>query len=675
MQTHRRAFSLVQPLSALVINVMLSFIALCAVSPFDQLISCEFQGSPITDVAKGLSEKVGMPIRVSNTIGRENLVIHITDRKLESSLDLICEAMGASWVQDKDGITLHRTSEQTKAEEIKEKSRRIDALRKWQSAPLPPAWTEEKARQLVLQAEAIAQKANPRMREDALFKQMNALAKLTPDFRASLAARKKIDVNSLAQVGRGKRMVLSTKPNALQAEIKNGNSVIDTFTKEQSLFMPLAQASMERVPQTEIYRDIRQWAAQRDLVADRLIVSAYSIPYVPGISIRIYLTSKNTILCMTGETINLIPDERQPLPKVRFENLPEVIDLSGAILSRHSASINKHLSNRPDPSAWLLGPTICAYSRELKRDVVASIPDIAIDRGVYREVEKDGYAFLNGSLDMFCGWEEKHGAIVIRPWNPVTARRENMDRGRLTDFSEKLKKTKHLSFELAAEFLGGEAVEIAGERILGTCIVAATDGEPFRGLVDIWEGPTLRFWGRMGQSERTGNTTFSRLNAGAKLALNEWIFGTTSALQTSTLTGNDPDRGLDLRRLEPTEQFPNGIPDEMSIDCSITNRSVLWQSYDNSTPYWNRMEESGSVVQALDNPAMKFAPGQTRTLKMNFSLTPISLNFEFDEPAPVNGLTWVDGKGLDRKLVDQLKSIFEQEQKLYPTKRSVPPPR
>lgn len=656
---------------------MLALIAMVTVgaatqepAALDRAITFESPGASIKETARQLTLASGFTVRVANSLDHETLVIRVREKPVRQLLDLIKDVLVADWKVEQGEVVLFRSTEQAKKQETDELEMRLLALKKWQDAPLPEPWTKEKAAQLIAQAESIAQLSDPRQNQTALRERMNLLSKQTPEYRASLVLRRQVDLKALAAAGPGNRVVISSRPNRLQKELKGAEPAIRTFEKERAEFQAMAQASLARVPETNNIRDLRRDSARANSRPDRAMFVAYRLGEYPGLSIRSYMISGSTILSMAMDPVDLFPAVRPPLPKVAFDS-PEAAALIQSFMERDLEKM-RSLLPAGDPISWAIGPTLCRYSEALGKDVVAVIPDAVVTRNMYRPIAKDAYPYLATCLDRDCSWEERNGAILIRPYNPVLTRAGYMNRERYFAFIKGLEKDQHLSLEAAGEYAANEPPEVPADAILGAGVYAAT-GESSGSILDVFTSPMTRFWGRLQPIQRTGRTTFGLLSTSAKTAMAEWFFHTTMALQGTTVDQADPNSGWQIWRLEPTELFPNGIPDELEIDCAVNEIPIMWRQQAGNQ-YYERLEHVGWWIEDLENAEVKFAQSKTRSLAIKLKHRAWSSQVDIDEPAPSKGLKWVTGKELDSKTVETMRANRAREKAQENTVKRIPPP-
>lgn len=640
-------------------------------SPLDAVLSFTSEGKSVPQVARELEVRSGLKITTAANIRQTTLVIRVENWSLRKLLNEVARVLSAEWKETSEGIVLSRSDRQEKELIASERSLRLAAIRKWQNQPMPGEWSEEKAKQIVMQGESLAQRADPRNITQEMRQQAVALGKLTPDYRASVLARKKADTTLLAEARPGRRVVLSSRPNSLQQALKGADEALATFQKEQALFYPLAEASLARVPESMNIRDVRKWSGRKDSIADRLIFTSYDFPAAPAIMLRSYLVAGHTILSMTSEAAYLRPDDWRPLPSIPFETPAEVQSFLQAVVTFKAEPLRQTVGSKTDPVSWVLGPTLIAYSKALKKDLVAAVPDMAAEAIGFRQPGKDGQPLIR-SIDAWCQWEERENVLLIRPFLPISARNSYIDRTKLFEFADKMRRDKRLTFDAAGEYLKDKPVELATERLHGIVALEATSGNHY-GLLDVWNSPVMRFWGRLPGGFRSGSFKFAALPGEARTALSEWFFATTIALQGTRIDSNDPDSGLDIRRLEPSELFPKGIPGDMELDIRLTETPIFW--FDSGQGVGSgRLEDMGSFATQLDEQAYKFAVNTSRTLKIGMVSEGVRREIEIDEPHFREGLKWTSGKDLDPKVVARLKLLYEKEQRETPVRRSQPPP-
>lgn len=653
---------------------MVASLLICLIDRLDRPVDFSCSGASVLEVARQLSIATDLKIKAGPTVKSETLVAAVHEMPVRVLLDRVAEALQASWKEEAGEIILFRSDRQDRDQAARERQMRLDALKKWQDAPLPSEFTEEKAKSIIQRAENSTKLYPPESGKTGEHQlEMVAIAKESPGYRASIFLRKVLDLNAVAEVRKGRRVVFSSQPNGLQKALKKAEPVIDRFTTEMSLMEPYAEASLSRVPESQTALDPRKWPTMMNGRPDRAIVAAYRLPGVPQIPVRTYFVAKNQIVGWVSDSIDPNPSQPKLLPLAKFSLPKELTDTTQNFGDPEHVGYGRSLIERKvEPAAWVCGPLLEGYAKARKLDLVASLSDSAINWSSYQYMEPGAEMMvLSGIVRRYCVWQEKDGVLVVSPALPAESRSNTFDRDRFWTLSRKFLEAKRPRLELAAEYLADEPVEPVNESILSRMSLWTT-GVPWS--FGFWgTAPPLRFWGRLPKSAQNGSITVGRLTARARAAIDEWIFGTNLALQALEVDVTVPNSGYDIRRLEPTERFPSGLPSEMSITSKVAEIDTIWRRYDNSVPIPDRLDYAYYLLPELERPELSLALEKQRLLTMYFFDSP-EMRVESEEPPSPAGLKWLSPKALPAEALSRLRAAAKKYATDSSTVRGTPPP-
>lgn len=277
---------------------------------------------------------------------------------------------------------------------------------------------------------------------------------------------------------------------------------------------------------------------------------------------------------------------------------------------------------------------------------------------------------LNSLMNLYGTWTERDGSLIISPDNPAESRMRSMDRDAFWKYVATMEQDGHPKLESAGEYFAQESIEPICDNVLSrACMIQTGQAMNFA----FWgSAPILKFWGSLPAPVREKTTTIGQLGGSAKVALNQWIYGTNLGLQALDVDSDDPGSGWEVGRLEPTERFPNGLPAEMTVTCSIEKIPIIWQRYDESK-WSSRLEDCYDLVDRSDSATNRVALASGRVLNLRFSYEKV-MRVQLEEPTRDSNLQWIP---VDKLPTDTLKELRDLKAKAKPSERPVrgtPPP-
>lgn len=653
---------------------MVASLLLSLVDPLDRPIDFESLGGSVPEVARQLSNASELKIKAGPSVKAETLIVNVHDMPIRKLLDHVSSALLASWKQEAGEVVIYRTDKQEREQAAAERKAILHALKKWQDTPLPAPFTDENARSIVERVETATRRFDPRSGLTAQFNvEMNALAKEAPGYRGSIYLRKIFDLNMLADVKKGRRIVFSSRPGRLQKPLKNGEAVLDRFAQEMAVMQPFAAASVSRVPETDYAMDVRRWPAGLKGRPDRVLAAAYRIQGIPMLGVRTYFVSGNQIVGWVSDTINPDPSEPKLLPPAKFSIDDALVKLTQNPANGRMAATGLALvKSKTEPAGWIVGPLLDSYAKARKLDLVASVADGAINMSMNMYLDgKNDMPGLNVLTRRFFDWTEKDGVLVISPKTPVQSRAETFDRARFWDLSAMFLGDGRPRLETVADYLAQESVEPVHDNLLSRMALWTTGVQWNFGF---WgTSPILRFWGRMPASSRISSVTVGQLTPGARVALDDWIFGTNLALQAIEVDPEDRASGMDIRRLEPTERFSEGLPSELPLMFRIEDNDVIWQTDGENPPWSDRLDFAYTILDSAQPVQVRVAHEKQRLWKMFFN-NDTAMRVEIDEPTSPAGMKMMSPKDLPAGILDRLRAAEKKYKSQTSTVRGTPPP-
>lgn len=641
--------------------------------PFlDRPVSIETNGDSVAALADQLSEKTGAKIKAGPSVRKQIMVVQVREKPLKQFLDQVGQALGATWTEQAGEITIYRTDAQEKGQIATELKAKIDALERWRDAPQPRPMSKEEARSLVIRAEATTRDYYLQHNQEKHYKEMAALILQSPGNRAAQMVRAGLDIDAIATVGNGRRLTFSSQPNRLQLPLKAGERAIDQYFREIDMMRAASEASLERVPLSETTLDVRKWPDSVRSRPDRVLVAAYRLPKTPQILIRTYFVKGKLIVGWISDSIDPVAVPKEPLPKVDFKVADDVARRSVAMTRLAWTSVDRPLYEKHvEPASWVLGPLLRGYAEARKKDLVACVPDAAIDSSLIQNIDKHAMPTLERLTRAYMVWREDGDTVYFKPDRPHEQRVVAMDREAFWRLSDSFLKAGKPSFTAAAEYLAQGPVEPTCSN-LQTRMTLMTTGVAWD--FSFWgTAPVLRFWGSLPPKQREGTILMSQVNGTARKALNEWVFGTNLGLQALDIDENDPEDGGSIARLEASERLPNGFPDDMLLTSKIDSIDVVWQQ--SGEAQWpSRLEDAYNLLDPTYQDRGPVALGTQRVLKMEFS-DRRSMRLQIDEPTGGEGLTWGKIGDLPGDILAKLKAYAAKAKASETPKiKSTPPP-
>jgi len=678
----------------------------------------------LTKALEDLGAKTGMNLRPAANIADELILIRVKDAKASDVMEKVAEAIGAEWVQEGEIYRLARPSSLNDAErkaELAERVKKLQAAIDKQSADVKqtPNWTIEDAKR--------AQQSNKK-RGDGQYAisttqddgggapvtfSFGGPGDISPASRAMGRLVPLLNINDLAALEAGERIVFSTNPTRMQKSLPNkAFGVFQTLVQEQALWDQVQESGPSgagrRVPAPNNPQQRPGPPARALLIASKMGMGA-------AINLTMLVADANgnvitTQMAFLGDAFMDFLAENQPASgqgapvKVSSNSLELAKMLSsggqgmlgGAVsIAINSGDDGDHMavlsgSDTPTKRAkltpeWrqrLTSPTNWEPLASIPSDLVLGLAD-AKDVNLVAALPDDVFAKsartaqidnLNAGVvenAMKASWgldvREADGFTVIRSKNPYSSRRSHVNRNKLERLLRYLDKNGRISLDELAGYAYAhpvapsmESVDVSIMRLLDP---SAAEQEFMRSMTG--QRDMLRLWGAFSSGQRQS------LLGGYPVAISSMSSEQQAIVARMTYQSQDgphliqPGGGgrreitmgpfgfTSSLRNERTEFLPFGLPNDLALSLRTDVRAAVIAS--NS--------ESG-VGQVLTAQAL----AMTRNMRLNMvgrDNQPLELgNYDTYQMAEQTSLNFTFQYGriaqLQRQLTD---SIAERNSK------------
>jgi hypothetical protein len=389
-------------------------------------------------------------------------------------------------------------------------------------------------------------------------------------------------------------------------------------------------------------------------------------------------------------------------------------NLAPVSLSKESLEILTH-PEKHEPLDLAATPPMDAIAQAKKTNIVAVLPDILflvpatpMEAGTIKLTPSVYLRFL--SMPVFFKLEEKDGWIMVRPANPIQARRVRADREALGKYLRRLQKEARVTLDNAAEFAQSSEEEgygfsqVLGSLVAGTGVSLLVEGSK-------GESTYLKLYGSLTPSQRQTLMSGGSLRIGqlspfqqslvARIVYGPMAWGTDRRLEllpTEPNSAADGETDLDQEVwsefsiiLEPTQALPAGLPSEATLTLKSVQSDVIFTSSEEHrfANYAQEIDGLAFTLYAKDHPDKfpwavdqgrfkDFQAGRQTTLTFTFrfldrigAVGTLKDQYKIGKPGPLTDLP----PDIQKRLQDAMKQHAETYRDMPPPTDDPPPPR
>ncbi|MBX3120002.1 MAG: hypothetical protein KF784_13130 [Fimbriimonadaceae bacterium] len=584
-----------------------SALALCQPEPAKVNLSYSNEGASLKSVFEELTKKSGVSLQAVATLHELPLVIDVKDVTLKDLMDRLARVTHAEWVKEKDGYRLRSTDKFVKQAledsyrwRVAGYSKALEIRKKRVEAYEP--FDEQAANLLALQIEAAL-----RDKSSATAAGLSSMLEKSPSRRLMNRLINALPPELLATPADGQRLVLSARPNRMQQAFpKECLEILSQFAKEQGLWIKAVGLSGTLLEsQNELTWRLKENLRQNDLSL-KPILTIDAIEFTGSLEISLLMIDNHGITRSIARDA-MFPTTDEP-PKITItkpkpdpgEAPMEVTPLLGELGVRLWLNQIPTVSDWAPPSRALLQALLHPEKHEpMQMGVGRVFINLAKDRGLQlvacppdAAITQTAHAH-RGKLTLTMFWDQ-----LFQYWAPAQMI-SNQD-GWLTVTWHATSNSGSYGRPMSRTFMGKTIRQINddGRITLDTsCKIALELNTVYSVLYDLSKAITPEVFTYFPATSPTyiafyrlhGSLTPSQLRTlreGSKLntmlltpfqkdELSKMLYG-TRGINNYNLP---PDVVTDGPRYtnypEATELFPNGLPTELEISCTVLEKESI----------------------------------------------------------------------------------------------------
>lgn len=550
--------------------------------------------TPATGIEKlvaGIAQETGVPLRVAAGMRGDIVVVAVDKLPARDLLARIAEAAGGRWQLQEGVPILLRDDAVTKADEGRERALRIDRLQRELRRIAPPTGVD--AAKTVAEARDLAQQLNRPAGNPQGWERFEKLVQLTPGNRLAVKLLQSIGPAVLADIVPGQRVVFATNPTPMQRPLgSSGDAALRAYAKESMAWKTaLASIPEDQVGSLGALADMSQADAGPPARA-LLVVSCQegSAISMRQLGVLLIVVDRNGNRNGRGSVfLDPAAVDDEP-PAGATDTTP--IELSASALRLQgwlrnmltgdeeapfeaSAEMRAFFAE-PDKNellAGLVSEGLLTLASSSGRPLVAVVPDQAITAtldapprptlGWFRTQMEPLLAFRDDGAN---GW-------LVRPTMPVSARRDRVDRAKLTSYLRRFV-AKTPTLEDAGEFALQFGANYDGVHFL--CLTGIGVTQP---MFQEWNA--LRLFGLLSPAQRqgliaSGRLEFRAMTAPQRAVASAMVFGAEGHIEPEGDENFDGETFYLGLASEPTEALPNGLPAVGYLRMNLVETPILF---------------------------------------------------------------------------------------------------
>lgn len=670
-----------------------------------------------------LSKLSETPLSTQAPISGEMLVLRFKDVPLRIAMDRMATAASGEWVKTESGYTLTRPGTLIRAIEHTQRAERIAALKEALAKRLKDFQPYD-ANTVATLFDALRSnaKAKPAAGSPQSESRPAAFARQRPSERLTTRLLAGIDVENLADLPNGQRIVFSTRPTAMQRPLASqAYQAVQDFAREQQIWNGASNGLS--VPGGR-YLSMGQATASPQVIAsqaNRLLMVCVADWDYGTIQVQVKIADQaGQVLSDTRSAIFLrsfaaVADKPAGSPvspgrtgkAIQLSPLAQELrdllrtDENGAhagVAKPISADLKGYLLNpvQNDPLDLFPSEPFLAAGDALDLNVAACVDDSDFEGSMSSDLTADGA--LSGSGKIKDGW------FILSPDNPLKVKHE--DRRALSVFLNSAAQKGRLTLEAKAAY--AQVVDGFDGGLGAGLIDAIVPG--LSGTLDGEDWLFLRLYGTLSATQRDmllkgGRIPLNDLFSKQQAVVAQIVFGRDVESMESTVTATEQDGPLtptSSLASEPTELLPNGLDHRVSITMGTSDETALFSSTKvNDQVLPMELTDTDSIAMSMIGPLLKdimpegfdevlvgFRTGRKQTYSLAVNLPNHGADSDdlVDaqmQPGPVLTFDKLPGdtKKLIQDRIDEMTKIFkEMRSKGFPSQgqgqgTGVPPPR
>lgn len=573
-----------------VVILLLSAFALVAQNPqAEPRLNYTAAAFPIQRICADLSTQVGVKLRVTDDLANEPLVVRFKDVPLNEALGKIASTVRAEWVRGKEEILLTRPQKLQQKLEEEEYELRLAQVREGIAATRKRLSDQgllgaAEAQSLVAEF-ARLENMDPERRNSMAVRQQTAqLNASTPGARFAARIIATLDPEQVANLPEDERIVLSNLPNRMQHPIANWNPAwMDQLVAENNHYVAAMERQMGREKLAESL--VRRMEPRGDLkVLADLRAGNINIKIADSDG-RIHAFAYLNFLFPDALDRRAKLDEAQRLSRSRpIELNPLTRELTQRIRSATNRDPAAHPPSQAvlqflqspemnDPLSAGFGDILLGYAENEGLNVAAYAPDRTMYWSLVQArtepVRADVFfAGLDVLRSVDVAINEKW--VTIAPVMPLETSRSRTPRNVLGDFIRHVAREGYVSIDSAGRLAiqhKDRQLELARSYL---SLLYGTQSNALFSDLDV-----LRFYGSLSpelKNPAPGKRTLplSDFNSYQQELIHRLVYR-GGYLQDRKNTGEQEawEEALWSVANDPTEAFPDGLPDETQVSLEF----------------------------------------------------------------------------------------------------------
>jgi hypothetical protein len=643
---------------ALILIGGLLCLSACGSQSINNKITFECKGEPVSRVLQDLSKATGLHLSTDPDIGREVVIISVTDVPIRDVLTGIAKVTSGQWT---DSYRLQNSPAQMLKQANDLTVKRVAFLRK------------EFVHFLTVR--------NPQG-DMADFRNYDDEGNLAFFCGTALITA---DLSMLANLGPGQRVVYSSAPNSMQLALpalsaEEIRRFITAYNKDTTSLAARINAD-KSAPEFKVSPE--KLASQLFSGMPSKVILTAGVRYAGQLSTHVYFVDSKGMIIRDHDrdfaTYESSLTKDQPATKDSGKTLglsplaAEYMRICEKVgdSAKPSPELEAKLL-RPDlydPTSFGLSETILQSAKERKLQLIADVPDeLAGPNSEWQKssvessmsaLEEEGYGISESAAN---GW------LYISPKEPALAREHRFNREALAVFLGKVHDKSNIRLDDLAEYaLHSDAPVFLSP---GTTYIGVFAPRIFYWIADQTAFNSYRFYGMMDSTQK------DILAKGGSLQI-----GTLAAGQVELLPKIFFSPGVRLRKLgvsaftkpppliEATEAMPEGVPGSLSITGGLKTITVVRaepERFQMFGPGVMNADSFAFMQRSQDDPkwaipkALKV--GQTTTLALKFEIgNGIYLPFNFSDTVFPPNAPAVSAKDLPADFLAEAARISKKE--------------
>jgi hypothetical protein len=562
---------------------MISAVLLLASPP--QLITYETKAARLPVILSELETRLGTKLECESSFKNDVLVIRVDGVDGKALLDKIAQAAVGKWSRSGDRLLLSPDMVRRKQQEDELLSRRekdiqrmLDQYKKdLENAYDGPTLHALKSGLDERRSGYDQQQYAARVGQERAFRPLDRLA---------MRSLIEIGARRLAEIKPGQRLVFSANPTPRQLKWPKQNDLLSRFYSEWNLHQELFGAD-QRGSTWAYIRNAGVMPTQLSNVDRIWLAVADPLREARGAKITVVNAAESVAF---GNTMDLtIPP--QATTTSNPENLPET-KLTLDPLSEALSTALRSLWTFPRPKVEIDPRLIELISRPTKHEPLAFGSELYLQYAAARKVNLvawindnafgRGVTFKAETVKMFdqfsrpnMNFDESEGWLVMTPASPAEARRSRDDRAAMERLIQSVIADKRITFDAKADYVNQRPVTLPEG--LGLRLALMLD-QSHPTLNQEANEQILRLYGSLSLEQRRairsgGRIPSAALSPAQRLVWEQVVYGTRPSSISPSFAPADKnvryDR-IDGMAIEPTHEWPNGIPSGASLGLEMS---------------------------------------------------------------------------------------------------------